>query len=392
MTEKEVAAAVAKALHQIKSGVATAEFKKAVDDELQVFDPKNRVTDWMQPGETRINPSRQEILFGPGQSASGFGADRMIGEYSDLTPQQGIVNLYGEFSRMLAEIKTMKSTIELITESVFSMAKAAEDTKPAKDTTDEDGVKDEMVEKSRAFLKKSRILISKAEDSDMEGGEGDDTAIEEVDNDIDKAERHLVKAKRFLTKADDAKAEDEDDDGEDDREIEKCRKLFKGLTKRLADVKETVQAVKAKAKVVKTDVEPDVKPVDKPVDKTEKTAEELEEEAAKANQLPTEQATAKGAIVINNGTLDTYFNAVLGGGSVKTGPTLAKSSGVDVLTRIEMDVEQAVDDGILTPNDSIQSQSIVNAIRAGAPVQNVHALIKNSSRGLQDAFKSSIVL
>ena len=76
-------------------------FKSVPNDKLQ--DMTDVLDQWSPADGLHGNPSRAEIVTGPAQAASGAGAVRMVTDYSDPAPQQGLTQQYAEFQRMLNE-------------------------------------------------------------------------------------------------------------------------------------------------------------------------------------------------------------------------------------------------------------------------------------------------
>jgi len=74
-------------------------------------DVSNRIPDDPKNAFSRT-PSRREVNAGPGQSASGGGAERMIREYSDLAEQHGVVAAVSRLAGHVADIGGRINDIE----------------------------------------------------------------------------------------------------------------------------------------------------------------------------------------------------------------------------------------------------------------------------------------
>lgn len=364
MDIKEQAALVAKTLISMQTGKLDPAFKKAVDEALGQF---NRpISDWMQDGKLNVVPNRETILFGPPESASGFGASRMVDQYSAFAPQSGITELYNLFT---AEMEKLKATL------------GKTSTKP-----DEDNEKDEMVEKAVATLRKARKLISKIEDEDSE----EEIESSEADELVEKARKLLEKAKSYLTKAEDA-VEDDEDEG-----VEKARKIRKSLHNRLLDVTAarkaindaklaTVKAEKdalEKAEKEKADKEKEEKDkAEKEAkDKAEKEAKE-KEDLEKANQAAHQnpdngnQGGMDGDLHMSTKSLNEFITGLMAAHRVNPAINMQKSGAESIDTAID----NAEDSGMLTTSETVEARAILNRL----------ALLKSGSIK-QDLFAESL--
>jgi hypothetical protein len=360
MNTKELAAQVAKALHLMKKGTLDPQFKKALDEELGQFE--DPISDWEQPGQIDKVPSKETIVMGPVEAASGAGASRMVEQYSAFAPQGGITLLYEQFSRMMApmsrEIDAVKSDINVIKTSLFSLVKA--DGKEGKRDGDEEDEKTEMVEKARKTMKKARVIIVKAEDAD---GEDEGGMEDEVDEDLNKAQRLLKTTQEFLNKAEEARKDDGD---EDDEEIEKARGLRKSLVKRLSAIKASVDLIKStKAAASAAAI---------------KAKEDEEEETAKAqgndkgNQADSQNpengnqddASAKsdvGMLTKSVNEMMEFLMASASGSRVNPAPVMAKSQQ-DHMESIDAALDDAVDDNEITEDQAIEGRTILRRLEA----------------------------
>ncbi len=200
---------------------------------------------WTEPdGQHRV-PDEGKIKTGPREDASGEGAFKMVGEYSNPAPQHVATEAYDEFSRMLDKVgrsmKAMAQRQHALEVALFETAKSA----PVEAKTSEPT----FIGKAEARLKAARIALRKA---DM----ADEDEREEREDEMEKANRALISAKRLL-----AKAEDEADDDEDEVEkVEKAVSEYRKLTKAFAKAKS--EFVKAEDEAEKKDYDEEKKRVE----------------------------------------------------------------------------------------------------------------------------------
>lgn len=191
-----------------------AQFKKATE---KLFE--DQVED-LWSGEMHKVPSGESIPFGPGQSASGKGAEVMMNAYSNPAPQQAVTGEYdklaSEMGRGFAEarkaIGQLYKNHEAI-KSVLSILLKAEEEEEEKDK------EEKCHEKARSFMKKAKISIRKAESAE------DKEEKEDGKDELEKARINLKKAKDLLFKA--------EEEGEDEEEVEKSFSEHKSLSKKL---------------------------------------------------------------------------------------------------------------------------------------------------------------
>ncbi|MDD2878472.1 MAG: hypothetical protein PHZ23_14735 [Acidiphilium sp.] len=172
----------------------------------EVLSPGEEIKDHWTQGQTNAAPRPEEIEFGKPQSASGNGAARMIGDYSNPAPQHGATATVEQLSRDLGSVLvTMRSmqaqqaSLETaIAALVAKKAKAESDNVYEDDEPDEDKeMAEKASKKARQLLKEARGLIRKAEDAEEE---------EEDEDDAEKAKSLRRRAKSARAKATDALA------------------------------------------------------------------------------------------------------------------------------------------------------------------------------------------
>lgn len=371
MSPKEFASMFAKTFHDMKTKKPLdPQLQKALDEEM-ANEFERFIPDWEQPGEIDKVPTAQTIIFGPTEASSGAGAARMVEQYSDFAPQNGITALYTEFSRrmapMRADIDAVKSEISTIKNSVFSLVKASEDAAAAvasattikADDDDDEDEKTRMVEKARKTMRKARVLIVKAEDAEGSEDSEEDGEEDEIAEDMEKAARLLKGVKEDLTKAEESRKDDEDED----EEIEKARSMRKALVKRLSAVR------KARAPaVVKTKEE----------EEAEEEAKKAAAEAAKgqgndkgnqeASQNPAngnqDDAAAKSSEVSMltksvNELMDFLMNTA-SGSRINPAPVFQKAQ--DRMASIDLAIDEAADNMEISESEAVDAKGIVTRL------------------------------
>lgn len=370
MNPKEFAALFAKTMHAMKNKKPLdPQLQKALDEEM-ANEFERFIPDWEQPGEIDKVPTAQTIIFGPTEASSGAGAARMVEQYSDFAPQNGITALYAEFSRRMAplrsDIDAVKSEMATIKNSVFSLVKASEDAAAAvaasagtivtkADDDDDEDEKTRMVEKARKTMRKARVLIVKAEDAEGSEDSEEDGEEDEISEDMEKAARLLKGVKDDLTKAEEARKDDEDED----EDIEKARTMRKALVKRLSAVK------KARAPaVVKTKEEEDEEEAKKAAEAAkgqgnDKGNQEAAQNPANGNQ---EDAAAKSSEVSlltkSVSELMDFLMTSASGGRINPAPVFQKAQQ-DKVASIAMAIDEAADNMEISDSEAIDAQGIV---------------------------------
>lgn len=383
MNTKEFASLFAKTIHAMKNGKAVdPQLQKALDEELaNEFD--RFIPDWEQPGEIDKVPTAQTIIFGPPEASSGAGAARMVTQYSSFAPQTGITELYAEFSRrmapMRADIDAVKSDMDTIKSSVFSLVKASEDAAAAgavtvtkaKDDDDDEDEKTRMVEKARKTMRKARVLIVKAEDAEGDEDSEEDGEEDEVAEDMEKAARLLKSVKDDLTKAEEARKDDEDED----EDIEKARTMRKALVKRLSTVK------KARTPVTKADEEEEErKKKDEEAAKAAEAAKAKENDrgnqadeqnAANGNQADESAKSEVGMLTKSVNELMDFLMNSASGGRVNPAPVFQKAQQ-DKMASLDIAIDEAADNGEIGEGEAVAARGILTrleAIKGGAPIE-----------------------
>ena len=356
-----------------------------------------KVDDRWQDGEQHKPVSREEIHTGPGQSASGNGAERMIAHYSHPAPQDGVTEQALTLARLLAPVvassKAQTEAIQALIESVKSLTAV---TKSETDKEDEKGEDDEEDE----------------EDSEV------------VEINASKAKSLIAQAKTLLIKAKkaDAKAAMEEEE-EEEEEAKACKKKARAFRKQAAvllgkartaafisgskDLRKSIRDIAAKAdiNVVQEDEQ----------DEEEEDEEEGEAEKAKGNQADhankdgnQDDVAAKAALsdIANKvdaalkgfgllqtdvrGMLDTVAGRSKGTGTVPafTKSEVAAPTGIPTVSQID----EMEDSGELDQSEAFAARDIIaksNAARAGQiGAQVVTARIEQSSRKIKELFKA----
>lgn len=360
MTEKklDVASAMAK----------FAAFFKAIPSD-KLADITDVMDTWNKPDGEHSNPSREQIVTGPAQRASGDGAPKMIAEYSSPAPQQGLTEQYKEFQSMLdgwgkaftdklnANLSPIIARHDTALKSilgVFAEAKKAQEvTAPAAPGAD-------------TFLGKALGRITKAKLALRKADMADDDEKEERKSQLASASDLLKSAKRLLAKA------MEDMEDTDDEGCEKALSTLQGLTKAVAKAEkeddEMEKAETAKAAAAAKAVE-DAAAATKKAEDEKEAAEKAKaagtDATSKAVTQEQLQEALKGLTVLPN-TVQGLIDAVMGKSVNPVAPEISKGTVVDVDFAARVDA--AIDAGQLDENTEMRALSMLQhqaAVKAG---------------------------
>lgn len=151
------------------------------------------IRDQFEPGGKHEVPTREEILTGPGQSASGSGAERMIREYSSPAPQRGVQVDAEKLERLLEDFRGYVGKAQDLIGKLGAaiLAKASEEEEREKDE-DEDDVAEKSATRAKRLIEKAKRLLAKAEEKEDE---------EDDEKDAAKAHELKLEAKRLRKKA-----------------------------------------------------------------------------------------------------------------------------------------------------------------------------------------------
>lgn len=200
-----------------------AQFKKATE---KMFE--DEVEDLWSNEDASMHkvPGKEVINFGPGESASGKGAEVMVDTYSHPAPQQAITGEYEKLAREMGRgfaearkaVARLSKNQEAIKEVLGFLLKSEE----------EDEEKEERShEKAKAHMKKAKLALRKAESAE------DEDEKEDGKDEVEKARINLKKAKELLFKA--------EEEGEDEDEVEKSFRDHKSLSKKLREVESFIK-------------------------------------------------------------------------------------------------------------------------------------------------------
>lgn len=238
-----------------------AQFKKATE---KMFE--DEVEDlWSSEEAMHKVPGKEVINYGPGESASGKGAETMVDTYSHPAPQQAITGEYEKLARDMGRgfaesrksILRLSKNQEAIKEVLGFLLKSEEE---------EEDKEERAHEKAKAHMKKAKISLRKAESAE------DKEEKEDGKDEVEKARINLKKAKELLFKA--------EEEGEDEEEVEKSFRDHKSLSKKLREVESFVKE-DFKDWAEEEEKEPEHKKSEKS-EKVEKT--EGKDEGAKGDQ------------------------------------------------------------------------------------------------------------
>jgi hypothetical protein len=236
---------------------------KAIPED-KMEDMKDVLDMWNEPGGEHKNPSAAEITTGPAQAAAGHGAEKMIGEYSQPAPQQGMTQQYQAFDGMLrdfgksfqaqlaatlnpvlAGLQRDNTQIKSFLTGIAQVAKAEEEAKEkeaeeakkaaATVTIDPDG----FLGKAQAKLVSAKSLSNAAF---MAGIDGDFPTVKAK---LTEARTVLKSATALIAKA---MEEKEDPEAECEKAMTSAKNIGKALSKAEDEDKERDEKEAAKAK------------------------------------------------------------------------------------------------------------------------------------------------
>lgn len=367
-----------------------AAFFKAIPSD-KMSDITDVLDTWNKPDGEHTNPSREQIVTGPAQRASGDGAPKMIAEYSSPAPQEGLTAQYQEFQRMLDgwgkaftdklnanlnPIITRHDTALKSILGVFAEAKKAQDTPPAAPGAD-------------TFLGKALVRITKAKLALRKAEMADEDEKEERKSQLSSASDLLKSAKRLLAKA------TEDMEDTDDEGCEKALSSLQALTKAVAKAEkeddEMEKAESAKAAAAAKAIE-DAAAATKKAEDEKEAAEKAKaagaEAASKAVTQEQLQEALKGLTVLPN-TVQGLIDAVMGKSVNPVAPEISKGTVVDIDFAARVDA--AIDSGTLDENTEMKALSLLQhqaAVKSGRmDAAHFAAEIAKSSAAIRELFQ-----
>lgn len=328
---------------------------------------------WTQPNGEHSIPSRNEIVTGPAERASGGGVGPMIGRYSDFSAQAGMTALYERFDGLMRDFQKSQATvtgrfndIERVLKGIVNVvAEQAKGAVPAA------GDPDSFLVKAESKISAARRALRKAE---MEEDEHD---REERKSRLTQILDILKSAVRLLSKAED---EGKDDDDKMEKAAQDLRALKDTVTKALAVItkaEDEEKEEKEAAEKAKSDAEAAAKAkadADAAAAKAEESSaeEEKKDDTAKAvAALPSEvqdamkamQAAADGNAVMTT-TLKAFMDTIMNASKVNPAalglaspPAFVKSdAGAQPL---DQRAQAAIDSGALSSEEGIVTQGLI---------------------------------
>jgi hypothetical protein len=348
------------------AGLASV-FKSIPDDKVE--DLKDVLDTWNEPGGEHKNPSRADIVTGPAERASGDGAPKMIAEYSQPAPQQGLTGQYQEFQRMLdgwgkSFVQHLNSTmaprmdrhekaISGLVAFVSGLQKAHADAEAA--------VKSAAAGPSEdTFLGKSLLKLTKAHAALRKADLADEDEKEERKSHLAQAADLLKSAKRLLAKATEEMEETGDEEG-CEKAMAKLRSLTKAVAKAEEEDKEREDAAeKARQTTVKAEEDKKREEEEAAKAKADAAAKALTDDAAaKAAPVSQEQILkALEGLTVLPTTVQGLVDAVMGK-SQNPGGAPAITKGTVTQVDFAKVVDEAIDDGRLSDANITKAMSIV---------------------------------
>lgn len=323
-----------------------AQFKKATE---KMFE--DEVED-LWSGDMHGVPGKETIPFGPGESASGNGAEVMVNTYSNPAPQQAITGEYEKLAREMGRSfsETRKALDRLgknqtaIKEVLSFLLKAEEE---------EEDKEEKAHEKAKSFMKKAKISLRKAESAE------DDEEKEDGKDEVEKARINLKKAKELLFKA--------EEEGEDEEEVEKSFKDHKSLSKKLKEVE--ISLVKKESleewakEEEKEPAHKKAEEVEKAENKEEKDKGNQEGKADKGGNQDDHAAKSGGLEKMVQKTVSEMFDTIMGRSA---GPmpvfNVAKADPEAFIKSRRSAVDEAIMDDSLTLEEQGSADSILVAL------------------------------
>lgn len=384
--------------------------KKAMMDEVAKAraegdgDAQKVMDRWME-GEMHKLPSKMEIRIGPTQMASGGGVEKMIGDYSKPTPQEGITLTTEGVGEMLGSMRGyMKSLGEAVLstdimvkslgEGVTALIKANQEKDPDEDIDEEDTAK--------SFITRAVALIAKAtefeEAAGSLAGKAKARMLAKAEAERDRAIDIFAKALKVCKALDDAdgrkailkalkKSDVEVTEVEDEEEDEEKKKARIAAVDAAAKAKEAEDAA-AKAKA-DADAEAAAKAAGGAADP--KIAEALAGISAslKSNEDLVQKALSGQAMLV--GTVQTLMDTIGGKSTTKIEiPDLAKG-GVVLFDKIVERINNAHESGVLDDHNASRAQDLLGKLQAASVGSLdggvVKALIESAPLAVQEVLK-----
>lgn len=151
------------------------------------------ITDRWHKGQMHAVPSSEQIKVGPGQSASGGGAEHMVREYSNPAPQKGIQL---EAERLEAELGPMRGYAKAIADGHNGLCASFDELS---------GIVKNVVDQNMRLKIVTAALIKAVEKGEDEE-KGDDDKEEKFEINASKAQEAYAKARALLKKSRSIKA------------------------------------------------------------------------------------------------------------------------------------------------------------------------------------------
>lgn len=315
------------------------------------------VKDQWSPGGKHATPTREQITMGPGEEASGAGAEKMVGHYSNPAPQhhgieqavERLAAMFGGFGKSMdAQNALLKSIVDsnaavkaLLIQSVISKAEEDEE-----DEEDESEVVEINASRAKAKDLISQIKVAKSAKKKAALTK----ALNEVLAEIDEAAKSATAGIRAAASKADINVVQEEEE-EDEEEAEKAKKAK--------------EAADAAAKAVTDDQ-------GNQADR-EDSKNGNQDAAAKAKQL---EDALKGIAMLET-TVKGLMDVVSGKSKVSDQiPDIAKAKP-DAIEAIIESVNQQQRAGALSDPDAMAAREIAAMTRRAASGQMDAAIVKS---------------
>jgi hypothetical protein len=376
-------------------------FKAIPSDKLD--DLKDVVDMFNEPGGEHANPSRGEIVTGPAQRMSGDGASKMISEYSQVAPQQGLTEQYAQFQRMLdGWAKSFTDKLNPILSRYDATLKGIGDILGEVQKANTEAAAAPAAPAADTFLGKSLLKLAKAKSALRKANLADTDEADVRKSNLEIAAEMLKSAKRLLSKA----ASEDMEDTADEDGCEKAMAELRALTKALAKAEdEDKEEAAEKARVAKAEEEArnKIEEAKKDGEKEKEAEKEAADAAEKAKAI--EEAVAKAMdgyraqiqkALEGNAVLTATVNQVLdtvAGKSQNPGGAPEISKGQVVEVDFAKAVDQAIDEGRLSDDGITRAMSLVQHMhlaKAGRiDIKVVEQEIAKSPAEVRDLFRSA---
>lgn len=388
------------------------------------------ITDRWHKGQTHAVPSSEMIKVGPGQSASGGGAEHMVKEYSNPAPQKGLVL---EAERLEAELGPMRGYAKSIADKHNALCTYFDESFGAVGKS-----LNMLQEQNQRLTIVAAGLLKALEKGEDEKGDDDEEKEEKFEINASKAAETYAKARALLKKSRSIRAQMKaNSDAGHISALKAQAKLYKNAAKAyLSKAMQYASAGKSRAVVtrkaledffaanpaLKAEYDPNVsaKALAKAAKKahaewkaTLKKADDEGNQADKENKENGNQDDSAKAQPVADAEIKSQLENALKGigmlsGNVKdlmdavagrpvtppvtpATPAVSKAGAVDRLTKLDQTIEQYASEGRIdnaTENKARDLMQKLDAVQKGVMHEGTfNAMIAGSAQVVQEIFR-----